>query len=84
MRKTSTKTKARWDTKNETKTTTDTKTETNTNTGTKPNTNIKRNTEEIVWEYRVTDYGSTPDMLFRANRYPPDHPGIAKILMRSN
>lgn len=35
---------------------------------------------EIVWEYRVSDYGSTPDMLFRANRYPPDHPGIAKIL----
>ena len=38
---------------------------------------------EIVWEYRVSDYGSTPDMLFRANRYPPDHPGIAKILAES-
>lgn len=35
---------------------------------------------DIVWEYRVSDYGSTPDMLFRANRYAPNHPGIAKIL----
>jgi len=35
---------------------------------------------EIIWEYRVSDYGSTPDMLFRANRYPPDHPGVVKIL----
>jgi len=37
---------------------------------------------EIIWEYRYTDYGVTPDMLFRANRYPPDHPGIAKILLQ--
>ncbi len=38
---------------------------------------------EIVWEYRYTDYGVPPDMLFRANRYPPDHPGIAKILLQN-
>lgn len=35
---------------------------------------------DIVWEYRYSNYGVPPDMLFRVNRYPPDHPGIAKIL----
>lgn len=39
---------------------------------------------EIVWEYRRTDYGEPPDMFFRANKYPPDHPGIAKILATGN
>ncbi|MFT5500876.1 MAG: hypothetical protein ACI88G_001009 [Woeseiaceae bacterium] len=39
---------------------------------------------EIVWEFRQTDYGEVPDMLFRANKYPPDHPGIAKILATGN
>jgi hypothetical protein len=35
---------------------------------------------EIVWEFRHTDYGEAPDGMFRANKYPPDHPGILKIL----
>jgi hypothetical protein len=35
---------------------------------------------EIVWEYRYTDYDVPPDGLFRANKYPPDHPGVLKIL----
>ena len=35
---------------------------------------------EIVWEYRYTDYGVPPDYLFRADKYPPDHPGVLKIL----
>jgi len=34
----------------------------------------------IVWEYRYTDYGVPPDGMFRANKYPSDHPGILKIL----
>ena len=35
---------------------------------------------EIVWEYRYTDYDVPPDGMFRADKYPPDHPGILKIL----
>ena len=35
---------------------------------------------EIVWEYTFTDDIDAPHMLFRANRYPPDHPGIQMIL----
>lgn len=35
---------------------------------------------EIVWEYRYTDYDVPPDYLFRADKYPPDHPGVMKIL----
>jgi hypothetical protein len=35
---------------------------------------------EIVWEYEYTSDIDAPHMLFRANRYPPDHPGIVKIL----
>ena len=35
---------------------------------------------EIVWEYAYQDDIDAPHMLFRANRYPPDHPGIQKIL----
>ena len=38
---------------------------------------------EIVWEHRVTDDDVAPDMLFRAVKYPPDHPGI-QILLRNN
>ena len=35
---------------------------------------------EIVWEYRYTDYDVPPDGMFRANKYPPDHPGVLKII----
>jgi Arylsulfotransferase (ASST) len=35
---------------------------------------------EIVWEYLYENEVEGPHMLFRANRYPPDHPGIQKIL----
>ncbi len=35
---------------------------------------------DIVWEYEYTDETDAPHMLFRANRYPADHPGIAAIL----
>ena len=35
---------------------------------------------EIVWEYRDTDYGDRPGVMFRANKYPPDHPGISALL----
>ncbi|MDH3987722.1 MAG: aryl-sulfate sulfotransferase [Gammaproteobacteria bacterium] len=35
---------------------------------------------EIVWEYRYTDYDVPPAGMFRANKYPPDHPGVLKIL----
>jgi len=35
---------------------------------------------EIVWEYRYTDYGEPPGGMFRANKYPPDHPGVLKII----
>lgn len=35
---------------------------------------------EIVWEYRYTDYDVPPDGMFRANKYPADHPGVLKII----
>lgn len=35
---------------------------------------------DIVWEYRWTDYDELPDMLFRATKFPPDHPGVLKML----
>lgn len=35
---------------------------------------------EIVWEYRYTDDGVPPGMLFRVIKYPPDHPGIRRLL----
>lgn len=35
---------------------------------------------DIVWEYRYTDYDVRPDGMFRADKYPPDHPGVLKIL----
>lgn len=35
---------------------------------------------EIVWEYAYTDAAEGPHMLFRANRYPADHPGIQALL----
>jgi hypothetical protein len=31
---------------------------------------------DIVWEYGYHGTGDVPHMLFRANKYPPDHPGI--------
>ena len=34
----------------------------------------------IVWEYRYTDYEVPPDGMFRANKYPADHPGVLKII----
>jgi hypothetical protein len=35
---------------------------------------------EIVWEYKYENEVDAPHMLFRANRYPPDHPGIVELL----
>jgi hypothetical protein len=35
---------------------------------------------EIVWEYTYRNEIDAPHMLFRANRYPADHPGIQGIL----
>jgi hypothetical protein len=38
---------------------------------------------DIVWEYRFENEVEAPHMLFRANRYPPDHPAIVEILRHS-
>jgi hypothetical protein len=35
---------------------------------------------EIVWEYQYTSDIEAPHMFFRAMRFAPDHPGIARIL----
>ncbi len=35
---------------------------------------------EIVWEYAYDDGAEGPHMLFRANRYPVDHPGVRAII----
>lgn len=35
---------------------------------------------EIVWEYKYENDIDAPHMLFRGNRYPVDHPGIARFL----
>jgi hypothetical protein len=35
---------------------------------------------EIVWEYQYDDGAEGPHMLFRANRYPADHPGVTAII----
>lgn len=35
---------------------------------------------EIVWEYAFDDGAEGPHMLFRANRYPADHPGVVAII----
>jgi len=35
---------------------------------------------EIVWEYAYDDGAQGPHMLFRANRYPADHPAITAII----
>ena len=35
---------------------------------------------EIVWEYIYDDGAKGPHMLFRANRYPADHPGVLAII----
>jgi len=35
----------------------------------------------IVWEYHfTTDYTEAPHGLFRANRYPSDHPGVVALI----
>jgi hypothetical protein len=39
---------------------------------------------DIVWEYHYENESPGPHMLFRANRYPADHPGIQEILRHSN
>ena len=39
---------------------------------------------EIVWEYEYKTDVDAPHMLFRANRYAPDHPGLMKILAQYN
>jgi hypothetical protein len=38
---------------------------------------------EIVWEYGYKDDTEAPHMLFRANRFPPDHPAVLAILEQS-
>lgn len=38
---------------------------------------------EIVWDYEYVGPQDAPYMLFRANKYPPDHPGITAILTRA-
>jgi len=35
---------------------------------------------EIVWEYKFDDGADGPHMLFRANRYPADHPAVTAII----
>ena len=35
---------------------------------------------EIVWEYAYDDGAEGPHMLFRANRYPADHPAVIAII----
>jgi hypothetical protein len=35
---------------------------------------------EIVWEYAFDDGAEGPHMLFRANRYPADHPAVVAII----
>lgn len=38
---------------------------------------------EIVWEYHYDDGAEGPHMLFRANRFPEDHPAITAIIEQS-
>jgi hypothetical protein len=35
---------------------------------------------EIVWEYAYDDGAESPHMLFRANRYPEDHPAVQALI----
>lgn len=35
---------------------------------------------DIVWEYQYDDGAEGPHMLFRANRYPADHPAVLAII----
>lgn len=35
---------------------------------------------EIVWEYAYDDGAEGPHMLFRANRYPADHPAVTALM----
>ncbi len=37
---------------------------------------------DIVWEYRYQEDDGVPHMLFRAYKYPPDHPGVQALLDR--
>ena len=39
---------------------------------------------EIVWDYAAPADSDAPDMLFRANRYPADHPGVLGLINTSN
>ena len=39
---------------------------------------------EIVWEYAYDDGAEGPHMLFRANRYPADHPAVLAIIERNS
>ena len=39
---------------------------------------------EIVWEYRFDDGAEGPHMLFRAIRYPVDHPAVLAIIEQNN
>ncbi len=39
---------------------------------------------EIVWEYAYDDGAEGPHMLFRAIRYPADHPAVVAIMERSS
>ena len=39
---------------------------------------------EIVWEYRFDDGADGPHMLFRAIRYPADHPAVLAIIEQNN
>jgi hypothetical protein len=35
---------------------------------------------DIVWDYSYKNESDAPHMTFRAYRYPPDHPGLARLL----
>jgi hypothetical protein len=41
-------------------------------------------TGDIVWEYEYTGVHDVPYMFFRANKYPPDHPGILQHLYEAD
>jgi hypothetical protein len=39
---------------------------------------------QIVWEYAFDDGAEGPHMLFRANRYPADHPAVKAIIAQGS
>lgn len=41
-------------------------------------------TGDIVWEYEYSGVHDVPYMFFRANKYPPDHPGILEHLYEAD